>query len=44
MGEALAPVIPFQTGHIKLASRPQRNVRCREKRIVIAPQLVFPEM
>ena len=32
-----APVPPFQTGCFKLASRAQRNARCREKRIVIAP-------
>lgn len=33
----IAPVLPLQTGHFKLASWPEPNACCREKRIVIAP-------
>ena len=42
-GRGTAPVLSVQTERFKLASRPQRNARCREERIVVAPQLVFPE-
>src|ERR1019366_8775682 len=35
-GRCVAPVLPFQAGRFKFERRPPLNVRCREKRVVIA--------
>ena len=43
-GRSSAPVGALQPVHLKLARHPQRNARCREKRIVIALEFICPEI
>lgn len=37
-------ISPIQPGHLELARCAAYHLRCREKRIVIAPELLFPEI
>jgi integrase len=40
-GCGVPPMASFKTRDLKLASRPQGNLRCREQRIVVAPEFFF---